>query len=184
METTNARKMTALSLAVLGNSLKTTRKLVERGAFMETRDEDGRTPLSLSVERSGIELIEYLVSHNADPLSVSSSGKGVVTYSFHRPSVVNILLENGKRLPPGTTSDMDKCLVRGIQITIVMYEHSFHDDFNPKYSMVSAYTVDDLHREIASVESRKMKVIVPVYVRQAGLQAAGVGGQCGCGDGL
>jgi hypothetical protein len=57
-----------------GNALLAT-KLLDRGASVNARDEDGRTPLMLAVAQGRLEIVRLLLQRGADPNAADYSGK-------------------------------------------------------------------------------------------------------------
>jgi hypothetical protein len=49
--------------------------LLDRGAAVDARDEDGRTPLMLAVARGRLEVVRLLLARGADPNAVDNAGR-------------------------------------------------------------------------------------------------------------
>ena len=65
---------TPLYLAVLKNNFSCARVLVDAGAFLDTRDQEGRPPLCLAAEKGHSEAVMVLLEGGADKDSADKSG--------------------------------------------------------------------------------------------------------------
>jgi len=85
---------TALILASSGAHPQLVRKLLELGANIEDKDNNGSTALQWAASEGQLEVLEILLSHNADikPRNNGVTRKNVMDYAVNRPALIKPLL--------------------------------------------------------------------------------------------
>ncbi len=71
----NAQRVTPLHSAIAGGHSVLARLLVERGADVNIRQEDGFTPLMGAAQHGDVSLVDYLLQHGADPALATDDGR-------------------------------------------------------------------------------------------------------------
>jgi ankyrin repeat protein len=71
---TDLFKQTPLLFSCLGNNLTAAQFLVEHGARINDRDDEGDTPLLIALQEGSPALIDFLLSHNASLDGIGSRG--------------------------------------------------------------------------------------------------------------
>jgi uncharacterized protein len=74
----NPMKVQPLNAAVAGRSMETVRLLVEAGAPIDPRQQEGWTPLHGAVHQGNVEMTRYLLAHGADPTLQNDQGKSAI----------------------------------------------------------------------------------------------------------
>ena len=96
---TDKRGFTSLHIAVTRNDARLVRSLLDHGAQVNVRTQgDGRTPLMIASVAGFEEMVELLLSREADPSIVDGGGRSPLERAVecHRSGVAEIL----KRLNP------------------------------------------------------------------------------------
>ncbi|XP_014780066.1 ankyrin repeat domain-containing protein 27 isoform X2 [Octopus bimaculoides] len=96
----NCQGLTALHLAVQGNSLELAKTMLEAGAHINSLSEDGFTPLHLACMNDDIEMVELLLSYGAKVNLADHCGNSPLHHSCHRANIplATMLLEHGARV--------------------------------------------------------------------------------------
>uniref|UniRef100_A0AAY4D1E3 Uncharacterized protein n=1 Tax=Denticeps clupeoides TaxID=299321 RepID=A0AAY4D1E3_9TELE len=92
--------MLAVCLQEAGSRSKFTQLLLEKGADVNGRDDNGRTALSLACELGHLDVVKLLVQFSADPEVTDAWGNSALMYAAyggHTP-VLDFLLRAFKRL--------------------------------------------------------------------------------------
>jgi ankyrin repeat protein len=91
---TDKRGFTPLHIAVARNDIRLVQCLLDHGAAINVRTKnDGRTPLMIAAAAGFTEIVEMLLSREADPSIVDSGGKSPLERAVecHRSGVAEIL---------------------------------------------------------------------------------------------
>lgn len=90
-------KDAALHVAVLAGRQRILNILLHEDVDIEAKDNAGRTPLSLAVEHSSVEIVESLLQNRADPNNNPHNDIGCLNQAVikRRHDVLQLLLENG-----------------------------------------------------------------------------------------
>jgi len=70
----NPMRVQALHAAVAGKSVEAVRLLLEAGAPVNTKQQEGWTPLHAAVHNRSIEMVRLLLAHGADPALTNDQG--------------------------------------------------------------------------------------------------------------
>ena len=86
--------------AVLRRDLQLLRKVVERGANVDIRDRDQRTPLGQAVTDNNLEIVRFLVEHGADVNARDAEGWTTLHFAAqeHHVEIASLLLERGAQV--------------------------------------------------------------------------------------
>uniref|UniRef100_A0A8B9J4A9 Uncharacterized protein n=1 Tax=Astyanax mexicanus TaxID=7994 RepID=A0A8B9J4A9_ASTMX len=82
-ESSRTPLMYAVSLQDPGTRSKFTHLLLEKGADVNSRDEHGRTALSLACELGHLDAVKILVQFNADPEVTDTWGNSALMYAAY-----------------------------------------------------------------------------------------------------
>jgi ankyrin repeat protein len=74
----NPMRVQPLNAAVAGRSLAVVRLLVDAGAPIDPRQQEGWTPLHGAVHQGNLEMTKYLLAHGADPKLQNDKGKNAL----------------------------------------------------------------------------------------------------------
>jgi len=91
----------AVSAAILTNSIESIQALIRRGADINERNSEGRTPLHTAVspanERINLPMVIYLIECGADVKAVKNDGVSVLMWAvkYANAEIVRLLLKNG-----------------------------------------------------------------------------------------
>ncbi len=77
----NPTRVQPLHSAVAGRGYEVARLLVERGADVNARQQDGFTPLMGAAQNGDDAEVEWLLSQGADPSAINEEGKTAATYA-------------------------------------------------------------------------------------------------------
>lgn len=77
----NPTQVQPLHSAVAGKGYEVARLLVERGADVNARQQDGFTPLMGAAQNGDDAEVECLLSQGADPLAINEEGKTAASYA-------------------------------------------------------------------------------------------------------
>ncbi|XP_072545849.1 uncharacterized protein [Salminus brasiliensis] len=99
MESSRTPLMFAVCLQDHGTRSKFTHLLLEKGADVNSRDENGRTALSLACELGHLDAVKILVQFNADPEVTDSWGNSALMYAAYggHSQVLEFLIRAFKR---------------------------------------------------------------------------------------
>ncbi|XP_066499851.1 ankyrin repeat domain-containing protein 50 [Hoplias malabaricus] len=99
-ESSRTPLMFAVCLQDHGTRSKFTQLLLEKGADVNSRDEHGRTALSLACELGHLDAVKILVQFNADPEVTDSWGNSALMYAAYggHSQVLEFLIRSFKRL--------------------------------------------------------------------------------------
>ncbi|HEV8266242.1 MAG TPA: ankyrin repeat domain-containing protein, partial [Gemmatimonadales bacterium] len=74
----NPMRIQALHAAVAGRSFEVVRLVVEAGAPIDAKQQEGWTPLHAAVHQPNLEMTRYLLAHGADPKLQNDAGKSAI----------------------------------------------------------------------------------------------------------
>lgn len=99
-ESSRTPLMCAVCLQEHNTRFKFTQLLLEKGADVNTRDENGRTALSLACELGHLDAVKLLVQFNANPELTDTWGNSALTYAAYggHSQVLDFLIRAFKRL--------------------------------------------------------------------------------------
>ncbi|XP_060735419.1 ankyrin repeat domain-containing protein 27 [Tachysurus vachellii] len=99
-ESSRTPLMCAVCLQEPNTRSKFTQLLLEKGADVNSRDENGRTALSLACELGHLDAVKLLVQFNANPELTDTWGNGALTYAAYggHSQVLDFLIRAFKRL--------------------------------------------------------------------------------------
>src|SRR5712691_6573889 len=80
----NPMRVQALHAAAAGRSFEAVRLLVEAGAPVNGRQQEGWTPLQEAVQSGDVEMTRYLLAHGADPRQQNDAGKSAIGLAAER----------------------------------------------------------------------------------------------------
>ena len=89
---------TPLHLAVMEKNVDLVRMLLEKGAHLETKDDDGSTPLLKAVKDGALEdIIDLLLEHGADVQAVAEDRKTALHFAAQRgeENLMKSMIERG-----------------------------------------------------------------------------------------
>lgn len=99
-ESSRTPLMCAVCLQEHNTRSKFTQLLLEKGADVNSRDENGRTALSLACEHGHLDVVKLLVQFNANPELTDTWGNSALTYAAYggHSHVLDFLIRAFKRL--------------------------------------------------------------------------------------
>ncbi|MEX2155689.1 MAG: ankyrin repeat domain-containing protein [Gemmatimonadales bacterium] len=92
----NQMRVQALHAAVAGRSMEAVRSLVEAGAPVDAKQQNGWTPLHAAVHRGDVEMTRYLLAHGADPKLQNDEGKSAIGLAAEGGTVALLKLLKGE----------------------------------------------------------------------------------------
>lgn len=92
----NPMRVQALHAAVAGRSMEAVRSLVEAGAPVDAKQQNGWTPLHAAVHRGDVEMTRYLLAHGADPKLQNDEGKSAIGLAAEQGSAAILKLLKGQ----------------------------------------------------------------------------------------
>jgi len=92
----NPMRVQALHAAVGGRSPEAVRLVVEAGAPVNAKQQDGWTPLQAAAHQKNAELTRYLLAHGADPKQTNDAGKSAIGLAAEEGSVEILKLLKGQ----------------------------------------------------------------------------------------
>ncbi len=97
----------AIHVAVLSNSIENIKALLEKGADIESRDLNGKTPFSLAVwaysalwsQENSLQIIKYFLNQNVDVTTSNFNGKTVlfILANYNKLEAAELLINQCKR---------------------------------------------------------------------------------------
>lgn len=91
----NPMKVQPLHSAVAGHHFDIVKLLVEAGAPVNARQQEGWTPLQGAVHSKDLEMVRYLLAHGADPKAQNDEGKSAIGLAADGGSVEILKLLKG-----------------------------------------------------------------------------------------
>lgn len=92
----NPMRVQPLNAAVAGRSLDAVRLLVEAGAPIDPRQQEGWTPLHGAVHQGNLEMTKYLLQHGADPTLQNDKGKSAIGLAADEGNLAILKLLKGQ----------------------------------------------------------------------------------------
>jgi ankyrin repeat protein len=83
----NPMRIQPLHAATAGKSMDVVRLLVEAGAPVNVKQQNGWTPLHAAVQHKDLEMTRYLVAHGADPKAQNDEGKSAIGMAAEQGSI-------------------------------------------------------------------------------------------------
>ena len=86
-------------LAALNNCTEVARFLLERGANVNAKSQDGATGLHIAAQKDNLELVKLLLANKADINAVDSKHRTPMdrALEWHHPDIAAYLKKNGGR---------------------------------------------------------------------------------------
>ena len=92
-------QMTPLHYAAEFGHIKVTKFLIEKGANIEVKNEDGNTPLHEAVDGSHFEVVKFLIEKGAQLDAKNNANDTPRTLAGNHPGLLTCLIENGIQFP-------------------------------------------------------------------------------------
>jgi len=83
----NPMRVQPLHAAAAGRSFEAVKLLVDAGAPVNGRQQEGWTPLQEAVRSGDLEMTRYLLAHGADPRQQNEAGQSAIGLAAERPNV-------------------------------------------------------------------------------------------------
>lgn len=83
----NPMKIQPLHAAVAGRSFEVITLLVEAGAPVNAKQQEGWAPLHEAANQGNVELVRYLLAHGADPKQQNDAGKSAIGIAAERNAI-------------------------------------------------------------------------------------------------
>lgn len=91
----NPMRIQALHAAVAGRSFEAVRLVVEAGAPIDAKQQQGWTPLHAAVHQPNIEMTRYLLAHGADQKVPNEEGKRAIDLADGNEAILKLLHGRG-----------------------------------------------------------------------------------------
>jgi ankyrin repeat protein len=107
--TRSADEIALLEASINGDTAQV-KALLEKGVSPNTKDSEGRTPLTEAAYRGATEIVRMLIDHGADLFAKKNDGETAITMAAGHPDIANLIKLNLELLEMAGKGD-----VKGVQ---------------------------------------------------------------------
>ena len=130
--------------------------LLQHGADVDARREDGHTPLQIAAGSGSITAVELLLQHGADVNARTESGRTplYIALRYGRPAIVELLLQYGADVHAGAESSgtpLHAAAVHGSLAVVELLLQDGADVYADSWSLLYAAAIDANNRTIVEL---------------------------------